>query len=365
MAVIRGFLPEVKGRGAKHHTQVDCLYFDFMDVDDRILQLSTLGSEHRQSKPKVSQTIQIGTEAARELQAILGRAFGAVADVSSDLPDDSRPTFNDGPSGAREPTDPIDRFTRRAGLRGVEDLEVAGSRARRLVLANDDRPMLGGTWHLADFTNFARLTYRDVEQELRSAPANYKRMALIVRDLSAELTDILASMHIDVVDVHDLDLSPAPLSGAVGSSLSATESPAPENGESGDVLPRHLTAAPQHAEDAPDTTSFAWVEDLLNSQAYATQKASAGRACVSDDVARSVLVAVSHLGHSGPIEDVEHKAGLAPGTLRRIMPQLRRVLNIEGYEAIAVADHVMTIDQELLLQQFGLTDLQRLEGGRS
>jgi hypothetical protein len=76
MAVIRSFQGQVLGRGQRHTTDVDCIYFDFLDGGgNRILQLSTLGSDLRVSRPKVSQTIQIDRESAIRLKEILSEAF--------------------------------------------------------------------------------------------------------------------------------------------------------------------------------------------------------------------------------------------------------------------------------------------------
>ncbi|ARK04282.1 hypothetical protein B8281_05535 [Cellulosimicrobium sp. TH-20] len=77
MAVIRSFRRELKGHATRHPTEVDCLWFDFLDEGGgRVLQLATLGSDQRQSKPKVSQTIQLSADASRELARIIGRLFG-------------------------------------------------------------------------------------------------------------------------------------------------------------------------------------------------------------------------------------------------------------------------------------------------
>lgn len=42
-----------------------------------LLQISTLGSDERQSEPKVSQMIQLNEEAALTLRAFIDRTFGA------------------------------------------------------------------------------------------------------------------------------------------------------------------------------------------------------------------------------------------------------------------------------------------------
>lgn len=61
-----------------HRTDVTCFYQPITDESGRpILHLSTFGSTQRQSEPKVSQTIQIDLDNARELVRILVEAFGS------------------------------------------------------------------------------------------------------------------------------------------------------------------------------------------------------------------------------------------------------------------------------------------------
>jgi hypothetical protein len=59
-----------------HESEVDCFY-NVLDRPDgsRLLHLTTFGSDHRQSKPKSSQSIQIDEDMARELVALLVETF--------------------------------------------------------------------------------------------------------------------------------------------------------------------------------------------------------------------------------------------------------------------------------------------------
>lgn len=66
-----------EGSGSPHPTEVDCTWQVISGPGgEKLLQLSTYGSDHRQSEPKVSQTIQIGREAAAELVVRLNETFG-------------------------------------------------------------------------------------------------------------------------------------------------------------------------------------------------------------------------------------------------------------------------------------------------
>ena len=59
-----------------HESEVDCFYNVIDQPDgDRLLHLSTFGSDHRQSKPKSSQSIQIDATIARELISLLEATF--------------------------------------------------------------------------------------------------------------------------------------------------------------------------------------------------------------------------------------------------------------------------------------------------
>lgn len=73
MAVIRSFT-QTRNSATVHPTRVDCGW-QVVPGTEPYLQLSTYGSDHRQSKPKVSQTIQLDRAAAAELMKILEHAF--------------------------------------------------------------------------------------------------------------------------------------------------------------------------------------------------------------------------------------------------------------------------------------------------
>ncbi|MCK9795947.1 hypothetical protein M1843_19550 [Isoptericola sp. 4D.3] len=453
MAVIRAFRHEVKGYGTRHSTDVDCLYFDFLDGGgDQILQLSTLGSEHRQSQPKVSQTFQIGREGAAELRSILEQTFAGVAGQrAAGLA--STNTLDSDPAQA-DSADAIDRFAARAGLTRIDEIDIAGSAARRRATSHDDRPLLGGTWYLVDFTHLERPSYVDVESDRRSAPA-HRRMAVMVNDLSEDLQQYLDGIGVDVVRAADLGLSasvPAPIGRRGGSAPGTSQGLVPElqfmcdtlgvvlstpndvwpgygkavslhgggtaylnrtnidvratpnqvaqwslaglgtvRGPQGQYLRVPLGGAPtaqaagapiERVAETPSTmaptylpspvpgpaprahlaASYPWLEQLFETDLYRDQKSRAGRAAVSDDRVRDVLTALVHLGSSGPIDVVEHEAGMSAGGLRPLVPLLRRLLNADGYETLAFADGILDLDDELLRQQFGLSRASRREG---
>lgn len=137
MAVIRSFRRELKGHATRHPTEVDCLWFDFFDEQGgRVLQLATLGSDNRQSKPKVSQTIQLSADAAQELAGIIRESLGSGAGARTNksrvvnLPIDEK--------GVLERALDLIRL-RDAGLPSEGD-------GWTQVLATDDRLILNDVW---------------------------------------------------------------------------------------------------------------------------------------------------------------------------------------------------------------------------
>ncbi|MDN5976630.1 hypothetical protein [Acidipropionibacterium jensenii] len=74
MARIRSFEPSAQDV-KRHPTEVDCQYQSFLDNGVRLLHLSTFGSDHRTSRPKMSQSIQLDKQRAAELISIIKDAF--------------------------------------------------------------------------------------------------------------------------------------------------------------------------------------------------------------------------------------------------------------------------------------------------
>jgi hypothetical protein len=75
MARVRS-LSESQSDGRVHPTEVDCRWLVVRtESGPPLLQLSTYGSDTRESQPKVSQTIQIERTIARQLIAILNQTF--------------------------------------------------------------------------------------------------------------------------------------------------------------------------------------------------------------------------------------------------------------------------------------------------
>ncbi|NMH73551.1 methionyl-tRNA formyltransferase [Bacillus sp. RO2] len=77
MALIKGNTMKkiTKGRNAIHN-EVDNTYTSFIDNEgNRILQIDTYGSNQREFRGKVSQSIQFDKESAREFMTVIKKEF--------------------------------------------------------------------------------------------------------------------------------------------------------------------------------------------------------------------------------------------------------------------------------------------------
>ena len=75
MALIKRFSPAGGGNRGRIHGEVECGYAAFESGGRRYLQLDTYGSDERVMPGKVSQSIQLDDESARELKGLLERTF--------------------------------------------------------------------------------------------------------------------------------------------------------------------------------------------------------------------------------------------------------------------------------------------------
>lgn len=68
MAIVRSLQREKRASSRVHPTEVDCRWTVVEgEQSGRLFQLSTYGSDQRQSEPKVSQTLQLDREVASAL----------------------------------------------------------------------------------------------------------------------------------------------------------------------------------------------------------------------------------------------------------------------------------------------------------
>lgn len=75
MARITEFIEATSASARVHPTTVECGWQTIYANGETLVQLSTYGSDDRQSEKKVSQTLQIDRGTAAELLVIIRRAF--------------------------------------------------------------------------------------------------------------------------------------------------------------------------------------------------------------------------------------------------------------------------------------------------
>jgi PglZ domain len=139
-----------------------------------------------------------------------------------------------------------------------------------------------------------------------------------------------------------------------------TECPAPE--------PRQKTSSERPTKSkghlplfddpvSPITGSAAdWIENLMKSDAFATQSKLAGRAAPSPELVRSFLATISERGGTMLKGALAQRLGQPEIRVHGIIATMRRVLNVDGY-AVLAADETsdsVTLDLKLLRVQFEL-----------
>jgi hypothetical protein len=78
VALIRQFSPAGAGNRGRVHGEVECGFSSFESRGRMYLQLDTYGSQRRVIPGKVSQTIQLDVQSARELKRLLERTFPGI-----------------------------------------------------------------------------------------------------------------------------------------------------------------------------------------------------------------------------------------------------------------------------------------------
>jgi len=76
MALIKSFTEKKPERDSRH-TDAEATWYVGGVGDTRFLQIDTYGSSDRQIAGKVSQSIRLDARAARDLRALIDRAFSA------------------------------------------------------------------------------------------------------------------------------------------------------------------------------------------------------------------------------------------------------------------------------------------------
>lgn len=108
---------------------------------------------------------------------------------------------------------------------------------------------------------------------------------------------------------------------------------------------------PMHRPPARD-----WIEAVLASDAYAVQRRIAGGRLPDDTEVRGVLEALAERGGRWTFTTLAQRLRKPSLRLRGLLPQLRRLLNVDGYAVLSVDDMAGTVsfDRDLLETQFRL-----------
>ena len=106
------------------------------------------------------------------------------------------------------------------------------------------------------------------------------------------------------------------------------------------------TAAHRSARPLPD--------QVVASRVFAAQRKLAGRIVVADEQIRSLLSALL-TDHELTTPQVATAMGVPPGSVNGALMQVKRVLDVEGYEVVQVRDGVVKLDVAALKEQFGVS----------
>ncbi len=106
----------------------------------------------------------------------------------------------------------------------------------------------------------------------------------------------------------------------------------------------------------PAPTAPGWIDALLASPVYVSQRAMAGRTAPSDEQMRTLLTAFAARGNRLPLSVLAATLGVPEVRVRGFASAARRVLNVEGYAVVQQEPGTGTLLLEvgLLRAQFGL-----------
>ena len=108
--------------------------------------------------------------------------------------------------------------------------------------------------------------------------------------------------------------------------------------------------------DAPVLAAPSWIDLLLRSEIFVSQKRLAGRVAPPDEQFKSLLSALDERGGKLTRAALSHRLGLPLVRVASFMAAARRVLNVEGYAVVRFDEPSDTIELnlELLIAQFEL-----------
>lgn len=100
----------------------------------------------------------------------------------------------------------------------------------------------------------------------------------------------------------------------------------------------------------------AWIDKLFASSAFKSQKTMAGRKPPTDELIRSLLVAVQQQGGKLTSTALARKMNIPPFRLSTTLAAIQRVLNVDGYSILTKDDasDSVVVNTALLCIQFGI-----------
>lgn len=127
------------------------------------------------------------------------------------------------------------------------------------------------------------------------------------------------------------------------------EHPATVRRASPERIPQESTVA---------ASPVAWVDGVLASPVYASQRALAGRTAPRDAQIRALLETLDRYHGRAPRAAVASALGLSDMRVRGVLAGARRVLNVEGFAVLEEEDATGTVllNRDLLRIQFGLSE---------
>ena len=97
-----------------------------------------------------------------------------------------------------------------------------------------------------------------------------------------------------------------------------------------------------------------WIERLLASAPYATQRERHARVAPDDARVQRLLSFLATRGDRATVGALAQALELPEHRARGVIAGLRRVLAVDGFDVLVVASEDVTLDRHLLLRQFGL-----------
>ena len=125
------------------------------------------------------------------------------------------------------------------------------------------------------------------------------------------------------------------------------------------VLFEEATNLEGKREAAPSTSS--WIDELLGSDLYQSQKKAAARMRPDDDLIRRLLTELETLSGTATFDALRGRLGLQPRAFKGTISLLARLLNVDGFSVVDVSQSAKTIqiNREMLTLQFGLKEMDQ------